>query len=109
MTHDTIELADRASVSTPIAGDAIDAALADARQRFADENPASARMHRRASAVMPGGNTRTTLFYPPFPVVMTRGAGARLWDADGHEYVDFLGDYTAGLFGHSDPEIAQAI
>ena len=28
---------------------------------------------------------------------------------DGDEYMDFLGEFTAGLFGHSDPEIAKAI
>jgi glutamate-1-semialdehyde 2,1-aminomutase len=58
---------------------------------------------------MPGGNTRSVLFYEPFPLVMTRGRGCRLWDADDHEYVDFLGEYSAGLYGHSDPLIAAAI
>jgi len=87
----------------------IDDALASARKLYAGENPQSERMYRRAVQVMPGGNTRTVLFYPPFPVVMVRGKGSRLWDADGHEYRDFLGDYTAGLFGHSDPDIRAAI
>src|SRR5207302_7753485 len=35
--------------------------------------------------------------------------GARITDADGHEYVDFLGEYTAGLYGHSHPVIVEAI
>src|SRR5207249_10399518 len=30
-------------------------------------------------------------------------------DADGHEYTDFLGEYTAGLYGHSHPVIVEAI
>jgi glutamate-1-semialdehyde 2,1-aminomutase len=38
-----------------------------------------------------------------------RGADARLWDVDGHEYLDFLGDFTAGLFGHSEPLILDAM
>ncbi len=58
---------------------------------------------------MPGGNTRTVLFYNPFPTAMTRGEGARLWDADGREYTDFLGEYTAGLFGHSEHRILDAV
>jgi glutamate-1-semialdehyde 2,1-aminomutase len=40
---------------------------------------------------------------------MTRGQGCRLWDADGHEYVDALGEFTAGIYGHSEPRIHAAI
>ena len=58
---------------------------------------------------MPGGNTRTTIHQPPFPLTIVRGDGARITDADGHEYVDFLGEYTAGLYGHSHPVIVEAI
>ena len=58
---------------------------------------------------MPGGNTRTTIHQPPFPLTIVRGEGARLTDADGHEYVDFLGEYTAGLYGHSNAVIVDAI
>ena len=58
---------------------------------------------------MPGGNTRSVLFHAPFPLTMVRGEGCRLWDADGHAYVDMLGEYTAGLYGHSNPIIRDAI
>lgn len=58
---------------------------------------------------MPGGNTRSILFYPPFPVTIVKGEGTRLWDLDGHVYRDFLGEYTAGLYGHSHPVIARAV
>jgi len=40
---------------------------------------------------------------------MARAAGCRLWDADGAEYVDFLGEYTAGIYGHSHPAIRAAL
>ena len=58
---------------------------------------------------MPGGNTRTTIHQPPFPLTIVRGEGARLTDADGHQYVDFLGEYSAGLYGHSNAVIVDAI
>ena len=87
----------------------LDAALAEARERFVAANPASLAAHVEAAAVMPGGNTRSVLFHPPFPLTMARGQGCRLWDADGHEYVDMLGEYTAGLYGHSNPVIRAAI
>ena len=85
------------------------ALLAEARERFVAANPGSLAAHVEATAVMPGGNTRTVLFHTPFPLTMARGEGCRLWDADGHEYIDLLGEYTAGLYGHSNPVIRAAI
>jgi glutamate-1-semialdehyde 2,1-aminomutase len=87
----------------------IDGALAQAREIYAQGNPESRTLHERALIPLPGGNTRTTLHFDPFPLVITRGAGARVWDADGHEYADFIGEYTAGLYGHSHPVIRAAI
>lgn len=87
----------------------LDHALADAHARYAAARPNSAEIHARARSAMPGGNTRTVLFYTPFPTAMQRGEGARLWDVDGREYVDFLGEYTAGLFGHSEQRILSAV
>src|SRR5262245_41279239 len=81
----------------------------EAAGRFVQRNPRSGEQHVKASRFMPGGNTRSVLFYEPFPLVMVRGAGSRLWDLDGHEYVDLLGEFTAGLYGHSHPIIQKAI
>jgi glutamate-1-semialdehyde 2,1-aminomutase len=83
--------------------------VADAQRRYVDRNPESHRLHDERAKVMPGGNTRTVIHVEPFPLTIVRGAGARLTDADGHDYLDFLGEYTAGLFGHSHPVVAQAI
>lgn len=88
---------------------ALQSARAEAEAAYVARNPRSAEALRVAAAVMPGGNTRSVLFYPPFPLAMARGEGAFLWDADGHRYIDFLGEFTAGLFGHSHPVILAAI
>jgi glutamate-1-semialdehyde 2,1-aminomutase len=87
----------------------LEAALADARERYAAARPESARIHQRARGVLPGGNTRSVLFYTPFPTAMARGEGCYLEDADGQSYVDFCGEYTAGLFGHSEPRIQATL
>jgi glutamate-1-semialdehyde 2,1-aminomutase len=89
--------------------DALNDALIEARDRYTAANPASLATHVRAASAMPGGNTRTVLFHTPFPLTMARGEGSRLWDADGHEYVDLLGEFTAGLYGHSNPVIRAAL
>jgi glutamate-1-semialdehyde 2,1-aminomutase len=85
------------------------AATAEAEARYVGANPKSAERHRRATASMPGGNTRTVLHYSPFPLTIVSGEGCRLRDLDGHGYTDFLGEYTAGLYGHSNPAIQAAI
>ena len=92
-----------------LANSSVASALGEARERYVARNPASRAAHTAAEAVMPGGNTRSVLFHAPFPLTMARGAGCRLWDADGHEYVDLLGEYTAGLYGHSNAVIRAAL
>lgn len=47
--------------------------------------------------------------YSKRPVVIVRGQGARLWDADGHEYIDCVGGHGAANVGHANPAVAQAI
>lgn len=78
-------------------------------QRYSRANPNSAHQLEWAARVMPGGNTRSVLFYEPFPLVMTAGNGCFLDDLDGHRYVDFLAEYTAALYGHSHPVITHAL
>ncbi len=87
----------------------IDDVLAEARDRYARTNPKSREQHCAAQAVMPGGNTRSILYYDPFPLAFVRGEGCYLWSADGRRYTDFLGEFTAGLYGHSHPVILEAI
>ena len=82
--------------------------VAEAERRYVERNPASLRLHEERARVMPGGNTRTVIHVPPFPLTILRGDGAWIVDADGHEYLDFLGEYTAGLYGHSHPVILEA-
>lgn len=86
----------------------LDHALAAAEGAFIDRNPASLAAFTHACAGMPGGTTRNVLYYPPFPLNIVQGAGARIRDADGHDYADWMGDMSAGLFGHSNPAILAA-
>lgn len=87
----------------------LDEALADAEARYVAAHPQSRAIFEQNLHAMPGGNTRTVLFWAPFPTVIARGRGARLEDVDGHELVDWLGEYSAGLYGHSHPVILEAV
>jgi glutamate-1-semialdehyde 2,1-aminomutase len=86
----------------------IDATLDAAKASFTAKRPKTHAMHERAAAVMPGGNTRTVLFTVPFPLRVEKGEGATITDVDGHSYLDLLGEYSAGIFGHSHPRIIAA-
>ena len=58
---------------------------------------------------MPGGNSRTTTFFDPYPFAVQRGQGAHLWDADGTARLDFNGNYTSLILGHAPPDVVKAV
>jgi glutamate-1-semialdehyde 2,1-aminomutase len=67
---------------------------------------------KRAEAVIPGGVDSPVRAFravggePPFIV---RGAGARVYDADGNEYIDYVGSWGPLILGHADPQVVEAI
>jgi glutamate-1-semialdehyde 2,1-aminomutase len=87
----------------------LEARLAEARGTYAARRPRSAEWHARARVVLPGGNTRSVLHFEPFPFRVETAEGALLTDVDGHRYVDLLGNYTAGLLGHSPAAVRRAV
>jgi glutamate-1-semialdehyde 2,1-aminomutase len=89
--------------------EALNQAILDARSRYTALNPLSQAADKDAERYFPGGNTRTVLHYDPFPLTMVGGEGAEIDDLDGHRYVDFVGEFSAGLFGHSNEIIKSAI
>ena len=84
-------------------------AIEDLRVRYIAANPRSLAADQEAEKYLPGGNTRTVLHFDPFPLTMADGEGADWVDLDGHRYGDFVGEYSAGLFGHSDDTITSTI
>jgi len=83
--------------------------LARARNRYAQRRPKSRELFERASVVLPAGSTRSVLDVNPLPFSVAQAEGARLIDVDGNEYIDFLGDYSAGLLGHDPSPVAAAV
>ncbi len=83
--------------------------LEAAHRRYAERRPVSADLAERASRVLPGGSTRSVLDARPFPFRVASAHGSRLVDVDGHEYVDLLGDFSAGLLGHDPGAVAAAV
>lgn len=84
-------------------------ALAKAQSIYTHLNPSSLQAHQSARQHQPGGNTRTVLHANPFPITFASGHGCTLTSLDGHTYTDFLGEYTAGIYGHNNATIRAAI
>ena len=63
----------------------------------------------RLGRSIPGANTRTLAYFPPYPLAISHGSGCRIWDVDGNEFVDLLNNYTATVHGHAVPAINEAM
>lgn len=85
-------------------------AAIDVEERgYGEANPRSKAMFEEAGSYLPGGSSRQSLYFDPFPLFLSRAEGSRVEDVDGREYVDFTSDMTAALYGHSHPAILEAI
>ncbi|WP_284283945.1 aspartate aminotransferase family protein [Mesorhizobium amorphae] len=87
----------------------IEDAVAHEQRVYESSNPTSRRKFEAAKEVLPGGNTRGSLYFDPFPLFFSSGRSSKVIDADGHEYSDFGNDLTAALFGHSNEAIVSAL
>jgi 4-aminobutyrate aminotransferase len=70
---------------------------------FARPGPRSQAIIDRDSAIMSGA------LIPRYPFVIERGEGARVWDVDGNEYVDFAAGIAVNSTGHCHPKVVEAI
>ena len=66
----------------------------------------------KARRVIPGGvNSPVRAFgsVGSTPRFITRAKGARLWDADGHEFIDYVGSWGPMILGHADPAVLRVV
>jgi glutamate-1-semialdehyde 2,1-aminomutase len=68
----------------------------------------SAAVFRRAATVLPGGETRSVTYHPPYPVILVEGHGSGLHDADGNTYLDLVNNYTSLVHGNAYPPAVAA-
>ena len=72
----------------------------------------SEELFERAQKVMPGGVNSPVRAYRSVgmnPLFISRAKGNRIWDADGKEYIDFVGSWGPMILGHGDPDVLEAI
>jgi glutamate-1-semialdehyde 2,1-aminomutase len=90
-------------VGRPLAADG------DLVRLYRERTPGSAASFSAAERVLPGGETRAVTSYPPYPVIVVEGQGARLTDVDGHVYLDLVNNYTAMVHGSAFGPAVEAV
>ena len=89
---------------------------ARARELFAAElavlveaTPGSRRLFERARKSLPLGVASSFQAADPYPIYLSHGLGAAVWDVDGREYVDFHNGFGSTAAGHAHPRVVAAI
>ena len=75
----------------------------------AKKTPESARIIDEAARYVPDGDFRISIWFEPYPAVMAKGDGCRLYDEDGNEYLDFSNNWTSMILGNNHPKVVEAI
>jgi len=69
----------------------------------------SGELHEQSLECFPGGDTRASAHFAPYPLFIEYAEGCRLHDADGHELLDFMNNFTSLVHGHAFPPIVAAV
>src|SRR3970282_1001487 len=72
----------------------------------------SKKLFEQAKKYIPGGVNSPVRAFKSVggdPLFITRGSGSKFWDADGNEYIDYIGSWGPHLFGHNPPFIKDAL
>jgi glutamate-1-semialdehyde 2,1-aminomutase len=72
----------------------------------------SRRLQKRAEQFIPGGVNSPVRAFGSVggdPAFIVRGQGAHVWDADGNDYVDYLGSWGPLILGHAAPTVVDAV
>jgi len=76
---------------------------------YREKTARSAALAAEAHEIYPSGLTHDSRHLDPYCLYVDHAQGARKWDVDGNEYVDFFGGHGALLLGHSHPDITRAV
>lgn len=87
----------------------LDRLIAEQEANVLRRQPRSAALAERARRSLAGGVTSSWQISRPQPIWISHGAGSKLYDADGIEYVDLHGGYGVMAVGHAHPKIVEAV
>lgn len=76
---------------------------------YATANSRSGELAEEARKYLPGGDSRNSIYWPPFPAYLVGGEGTRITDVDGNVRTDFINNMTTLLVGHRHPAVVKAL
>lgn len=78
-------------------------------ESFQKRTKGSYKKFLEAKKYLPGGDTRDSIFYTPYPIFMSSAKGCELIDVDGNVYTDFMNNFTVMVHGHNHPKVVKAV
>ncbi len=76
---------------------------------YEKNTPKSKELYEKSIQILPGGIGGSAASYAPYPMSVEKGEGAKIWDVDGNEYLDFNLCWGALMVGHRHPKIIQGL
>ena len=81
----------------------------DELARYLELTPESKARWQTASEYLPGGDSRNSIFWDPYPIFITEASGAHVIDVDGNDRIDFINTMTTMILGHAFPPVMDAV
>jgi len=78
-------------------------------EKFVANTPKSKRLQEEAEEYLPGGSSRGTAFFAPYPTFVDYGKGLHVYDVDGNRYLDFMINATSLVLGHAHPDVVKVL
>ena len=69
----------------------------------------SRKLYEEARKLTPGGVQSGLRFFDPYPIFISKAKGAKIYDVDGNEYIDYHLAFGPVVLGHSDPSVIAAV
>lgn len=82
--------------------------VTSALELYERKTPTSRRLFDEARELIPGGVSRATLAFQPYPFYSAAASGAVVTDVDGNDYIDLVNNYTSLPHGHGHPATTEA-
>ena len=77
--------------------------------QYMSATPTSRRLQDEAARYLPGGSSRGTSYFEPYPFFVDRAEGHYVYDVDANRYLDFMLNATTYVAGHAHPSVVQAV
>ena len=77
--------------------------------RYLEMTPKSRNRWEEAAKYLPGGDSRHSIFWEPYPIFITSASGCHVVDADGVDRLDFINTMTTLILGHAPPPVMEAV